>query len=260
MTNDLERLRRLSGILNETAPEPIIEVAEEDDCDVPPCEDEESIAEAYARFMGESPVPGRKGYWDARRASYRAARESGDWETAEKIADELTAAAEFEDERADESFDEPGSRYNPRKARNAKGFPGGYDAKSWHVCDDCHGHGTFLDNGPSGTERECDTCGGEGGWPKEILDEEYYSHCETCGDEYANVSNQPECAHCATGGRKKLFPGVKEGITRWEHNGHGYPKPVGHLPDHSPEEIESERVAAAKRVAAKRAARAKLAK
>lgn len=51
-----------------------------------------------------------------------------------------------------------------------------------------------------------------------------------------------------------------EESVKWVQDGHGDPKPIGSLPDITPEEAEKERAAAAERVAAKRAARAKAAK
>jgi hypothetical protein len=62
-------------------------------------------------------------------------------------------------------------------------------------------------------------------------------------------------------GPKSLFPGlpeapIKEEITHYEQKGHNNIEPVGELPDASLDDVKSARADAAKRVIAKRAARA----
>ena len=170
MTDDLSRLRRLAGLLTENhdpATEKLLDQA--CDCAQPDCERcnpeavvreyvEESVADAYAKFMTESaPEDAAHGQWFVRHSV------RGFEEPEEKFDDEVSAKA-----RARELLGHAAVSSVTVGPVEEMIEAGGQPEETWVTCDDCGGEGrVYRDNGPSGLTDVCDNCGGEGGWPRD---------------------------------------------------------------------------------------------
>lgn len=117
MTEDLSRIRRLAGILNEDHdPQTDALLDQACDCSQPECARcnpeaeiqecnlEESVEEAYKSFMEAekfvASMPGRRGFWMERRKALMDAISRERYGLAAKIEDELRAAGEFDEDAA----------------------------------------------------------------------------------------------------------------------------------------------------------------